>query len=628
MKSFLFGGNTGQTYESLQRQRKIADQLMAASTRTPRNVGEGLNAIGNALAVRTMNKRADAADMELRGKFDDNFQDIVDALSGGSGGGGYGGGSNTFVPAPEKADSATVGPQNVGATSPGPQDPSGDANQRLMLARTLQAEAGNQGFEGMLDVGSVILNRADSGNYGDGVDGVIMKPGQFSAWNGVTGYAGGEQGQNMSFQPSEEAMRAADTLLNGGHQDQTGGATHYYNPTISQPKWGNNSFVSRGDHVFGNSDAGSNSGANGQTGGIPNQAIMMQLAELSANPYASPGEKQIVDMLLGRMMDQGDPMQRAQLENARLRNEALRNPKPTTTPAQSNYNFAQQNGGYEGSFVDYQSLGNGAGGGVKASKILEDGTTIQSTGTGVRVFGPLGNELTGQPAADAIAAANKQNVTNQGSIYDARRRGTLEADIDVGGEAAASVDAGKQAIKIGGQAWESVGKLSNLSGVIREAVTALKGGADTGVIMKWAPNITEQSAALPNAMDRMGLSVIQATTFGALSKGELELAMQTAVPRDLSPPELLSWLEKKLVATDKSTQMMQDYALFMSDPNNTLHDWIEQIKRTAGDVPTPDATQHDFSTMTISDLGKINVDSLTDEQVLAMNARYGELQGE
>lgn len=127
-----------------------------------------------------------------------------------------------------------VGPVkgNTGALNASP-------DEVLMLARTLQAEAGNQGVAGMIDVGSVIRNRATSGKYGgNSLSGVIMKPGQFSAWNGVTGYAGGEQGQNMNFQPSEEALAAAQAIVSGNYEDGTGGATHYYNPDISQPAWG------------------------------------------------------------------------------------------------------------------------------------------------------------------------------------------------------------------------------------------------------------------------------------------------------------------------------------------------------------------------------------------------------
>jgi hypothetical protein len=130
-------------------------------------------------------------------------------------------------------------------------------NDRELLARTLQAEAGNQGYEGMLDVGSVIYNRVYSGRFGgDNLKNVIMKPGQFSAWNSVTGYAGGEQGQDMDkMSPSEEAYKAADRLMSGKYEDKTGGATHYYNPEISQPEWGKGEgWVKRGEHVFGTAD--------------------------------------------------------------------------------------------------------------------------------------------------------------------------------------------------------------------------------------------------------------------------------------------------------------------------------------------------------------------------------------
>ena len=124
-----------------------------------------------------------------------------------------------------------------------------------MLALTLEAEAGNQGFEGMLDVGSVVMNRLQDDRYGNTLSEVIMQPGQFSAWNSVTGYAGGEQGQNMARQPSKESVAAAKKIIQGEYEDRTGGATHYYAiiPGVSdKPKWSNENFKQIGDHYFGN----------------------------------------------------------------------------------------------------------------------------------------------------------------------------------------------------------------------------------------------------------------------------------------------------------------------------------------------------------------------------------------
>ena len=67
---FIFGGNTPWTYEQLQSKRRIAEELMAANMGTPRNVGEGLTAIGRALAIRGINKKADKRDAELKGEYD------------------------------------------------------------------------------------------------------------------------------------------------------------------------------------------------------------------------------------------------------------------------------------------------------------------------------------------------------------------------------------------------------------------------------------------------------------------------------------------------------------------------------------------------------------------------------
>jgi hypothetical protein len=135
-------------------------------------------------------------------------------------------------------------------------------NEREMLAATLQAEAGGEGIGGMVAAGAVIRNRAESGNYGgNSISGVIMKPGQFSAWNGVTGYANGEGAIDMAnLNVSEDAYKAADAILAGNYQDPTGGATHYYNPAVATPAWGQGQnpaggqWTTIGNHVFGNPD--------------------------------------------------------------------------------------------------------------------------------------------------------------------------------------------------------------------------------------------------------------------------------------------------------------------------------------------------------------------------------------
>ena len=118
------------------------------------------------------------------------------------------------------------------------------------------AEAGNQGYGGQIAAGSVIMNRVGGGGYGNGLRGVILQPGQFSAWNSLTGYAGGEQGQDMpNIRPSAEVYKATDDLLSGRYTDPTGGALNYYNDKVSNPNWGEarsgGEWRRIGDHLFG-----------------------------------------------------------------------------------------------------------------------------------------------------------------------------------------------------------------------------------------------------------------------------------------------------------------------------------------------------------------------------------------
>jgi len=131
---------------------------------------------------------------------------------------------------------------------------------RELLARTLMAEAGGEGRLGLRAAGSVIMNRVNADGYGATLPDVILDPGQFSAWNSLTGYAGGEGSLDMAaMSPSEDAYAVADELLSGDYKDPTGGATHYYNPNIATPAWGmeaGGEWQTIGKHVFGSADGG------------------------------------------------------------------------------------------------------------------------------------------------------------------------------------------------------------------------------------------------------------------------------------------------------------------------------------------------------------------------------------
>ncbi len=134
-----------------------------------------------------------------------------------------------------------------------------------MLARIMDAEAGQEGGAGKLAVAAVIDNRRKGGGYGKGWRGVITKPGQFSAINDVTGHAGGKGSNNLFWRkPSRESQQIAQAVISGKYKDPTKGATHYFNPDHADPKWAKGKQWTRmGNHVFGNADAGRVQGGGG-----------------------------------------------------------------------------------------------------------------------------------------------------------------------------------------------------------------------------------------------------------------------------------------------------------------------------------------------------------------------------
>ena len=309
-----------------------------------------------------------------------------------------------------------------------------------------------------------------------------------------------------------------------------------------------------------------------------------QLAEIAGSPYASPGQKAVVQALIQQKMQAQDPMYQMGLEKQQLELDALRNPKPEQmTP----YQQAQIDIAKQRLQNDIEKAGGAANVEVQSANVLEDGTTIMPLKNGeVLVRGPDGAELKGQAAADAIAKANQQRVENESAVYYGRRQGQNAAEADTGAAAAAAGEAGKQAIDLSGEAYKSYGKLAQASTNISDAISAIDAGGKAGAIDKFLPNVTQASAELKNAMDRMGLDVIGAVTFGALSEGELNLAMETAVPRNLNETELRAWLVNKQAANQKAQQMLMDVAVFLGTPGNTLAGWIEKNKAASAPKAT------------------------------------------
>jgi hypothetical protein len=98
--------------------------------------------------------------------------------------------------------------------------------------RTILAEGGDQGPMGMAAIGHVIGNRVRHGGFGEGLEGVIMKPYAFEPWL----HAGKGKGNDpLRYDPASPQYQTAgkifDAVMSGQIPDPTRGATHFYSPS-------------------------------------------------------------------------------------------------------------------------------------------------------------------------------------------------------------------------------------------------------------------------------------------------------------------------------------------------------------------------------------------------------------
>lgn len=136
-------------------------------------------------------------------------------------------------------------------------------------------------------------------------------------------------------------------------------------------------------------------------------------------------------------------------------------------------------------------------------------------------------------------------------------------------------EAGKQAIKLSGEALQKIPVVRRSIATIDQAISAVDKGANTGVIASEFPSVTAASVELDNIRGSMGLDVIAGTTFGALSEAELAFALDTALPTKLEGPELKDWLQRKKAAQTKLAGELEEAAIYLGKPGNTAAGWLE-----------------------------------------------------
>lgn len=155
----------------------------------------------------------------------------------------------------------------------------------------------------------------------------------------------------------------------------------------------------------------------------------------------------------------------------------------------------------------------------------------------------------------------------------------LEKTEEIKGKSAVDVAAKKQSMAMGKSTFERLQPLDASIKNLDRGIAALNAGAGTGKVEGLFPSFRTASIELDQIRKEMGLDVVGATTFGALSKGELDLAIDVALPSGLNENELLVWMQEKKVAQTKLRDALEELATGLSE-GKTIKEMIADRKKS------------------------------------------------
>jgi len=146
---------------------------------------------------------------------------------------------------------------------------------------------------------------------------------------------------------------------------------------------------------------------------------------------------------------------------------------------------------------------------------------------------------------------------------------------EVAGEVKKAESDVSSASKVIDKSFDKIGKIRNNMINLDRAIAAIDAGAETGAISKFVPSITEASRELQQVQRELGLDVVGSVTFGALSEGELKLALDTALDLGQDEGALRRQLVRKKEAQEKLMAYLNEQVQFL-DSGGTLAEFLSQ----------------------------------------------------
>ena len=197
----------------------------------------------------------------------------------------------------------------------------------------------------------------------------------------------------------------------------------------------------------------------------------------------------------------------------------------------------------------------------------EDGNLFNSQ----TVFNPNTNKTT--QVLTPLSGGGPQTPVGEVQMVNASGLTPTE-QIEQGALEGATERAAINAIDASKDAFEQLQGIESEIATLDEAVALLAEGADTGPFLSRLPSFRSAAVQLDNIQARLGLNVIQNTTFGSLSAEELKFALNSALPTGLEPLELKDWIVRKQSAQRKLGSHIAEASIFLGTPGNTIADWL------------------------------------------------------
>jgi hypothetical protein len=197
--------------------------------------------------------------------------------------------------------------------------------------------------------------------------------------------------------------------------------------------------------------------------------------------------------------------------------------------------------------------------------------------------GPTGSWYTAQEYANDHNATNNLKPGDDGYLsaseaYNITNKNIYGQDTTVVGNLAAAeaegTALGGQNVKDSSEALEGFNQLRDTNNLYQQAWTLLdEGKANTGTIDSMLPTIKDASIELQTLGNELGFQIVAGGKFGQLTEKELELALTTGLPKNMSEEGLKQWLTDKMAANNK---LKAEYNKFLTWSQNT-----DSVNKTA-----------------------------------------------